>query len=196
MGRKTAENYAEWVNWIAAHDWNVCGTLNFAPGHKLTGSEAQRVMSTFWNKADRLMYGGFSKYRVERMVFSHGGALGDNTHAQFLAKAPFDPKAFCIGLNALWASMNICTAPPVSNEILPIFSVRKSTEYALHEFWLTGTETFNHALSHLNPLGSTAHEQAQDRLKQATSSIWLARAQLAFDDHMAAAQARYEQRNS
>lgn len=199
MGRKTAENYAEWVDWIAEHDWNVFGTLNFAPGHKVDGDDAKRLWRRFWNKADRLLIGRQSSFhgnRIDRAIFIQHGSTGDNAHIHFLAHSPIDPSEFCVGMNALWRTMTECAAHPRNNEILPIFSKREASEYALHEFWLSGTETFYHALSHINHKAIKAHEQASDRLNQASNGIWLARAQLAYDEHKANAQARYEQRHS
>lgn len=198
MGRTKAEDYAAWVDWVAEHDWNVFGTLNFVTGHKVAGDEAKRLWRRFWNKADRLVYGTSCNYgyRIERAVFTQYGALGDNAHIHFLAKSPSDPAELCIGLNALWRKMTDCAAHPINNEILPIISKRAASEYVLHDFWLSGSETFNHTISHLNPANTQAHPQAYDRLTQATDGIWLARARLAFDEHMATAQARYEQRNS
>lgn len=198
MGRTTAEDYEAWVDWVAEHDWNVFGTLNFVSGHKVTGDEAKRLWCRFWNKADRLLYGTSCSYgyRIDRAVFTQYGALGDNAHIHFLARSPIEPVQFCTGLNALWRTTTDCAAHPKNNEILPIFSKRDATEYALHDFWLSGSETFNHTLSHLNPENTQAHVQAANRLNQAANGIWLARARLAFDDHMAAAQARYERRNS
>jgi hypothetical protein len=85
---------------IAEHDWNVFGTLNFAPGHKVTGDESKRLWRRFWNKADRLAYGTSCSYgyRIERAVFTQYGALGDNAHIHFLAKSPIEPAKFCTSM--------------------------------------------------------------------------------------------------
>jgi hypothetical protein len=197
------ENYIAWENWISGHEWDICGTLNFAKGRKLYGKDAQDVFRKFWHIADQLAYGQ-NGYGIERMVFTHYGALNDNMHLQFVAKSAFEPEDFCIRLNALYAAFHTHTASPADNEILPIISKRHACRYALHEFWKTGSETFNHELSHLNtrcdrsPIKDqpiTPHPDAAARFKKATNSIWALRARMAFDDHVKLAAARYERRH-
>jgi hypothetical protein len=203
MRQQTDRNYAAWVDWVSEGGWDVCGTLNFAKGRKLYGSEADKVFRAFWKAADRLAYGQ-NGYGIERRVFTHHGAIGDNKHLHFVAKAPFEPEEFCIRLNALYASFHTHTAPPADNEILPIISKRHACGYALHDFWKIESETFNHELSRDNARHEqsqlrdqpiTPHPDAAARFKKATSSIWTLRARMAFDDHVKLAAARYERRH-
>jgi len=197
------KNYKAWEDWISGHEWDVCGTLNFATGRKLYGKGAQDVFRRFWQTADRLAYGQ-NGFGIERMVFTHYGALNDNMHLQFVAKSAFEPEEFCIRLNALYAAFHTHTASPADNEILPIISKRHACRYALHEFWKTGSDTFNHELSHLNtrcdrsPIKDqpiTPHPDAAARFTHATKGLWLTRAHLAFNDHVELARARYTQRH-
>lgn len=203
MTQKTGKDYAAWVNWVSEGGWDVCGTLNFAKGRKLYGSEADKVFRAFWKAVDRLAYGQ-NRYGIERMVFTHHGALGDNKHLQFVAKAPFEPEEFCVRLNALYAEFHTHTAPPADNEILPIISKRHACVYALHEFWKMGSETFNYELSRDNVRSDRSpirdqpiipHPYAEARFANATSTTWNIRARIAFDDHVKLAAARFEQRH-
>jgi hypothetical protein len=57
MERTTEENYTAWVNWVAEHDWNVCGTLTFVTARNIYGDEAERQFRHFLSKLDRLVYG-------------------------------------------------------------------------------------------------------------------------------------------
>ena len=207
MELSSKSSYDAWVDWTDAYDWTVCGTLNFAPHKKRYGDEAQRLWRRFWNKADRLVYGNSSKHglRIERAVFKHYGADGENPHIHFLAKPPIDPVEFCVTLNALWRATTDCAAHPISNEILPLICKHDASEYMLHEHWKLDSRTFNgelshmnfeHKLPHLKNNDIMAHTQAHDRLIKATHGTWLTRARLAFAAHLASAPARYRRRHS
>jgi hypothetical protein len=192
----------EAIDWVASHDWDVFGTLTFAPGHKLKGDEAQRLYRRYWNCVDRAVYGQKTRSRVERMVCSQFGVLGDNPHLHFVAQSPIEPEQFCAHLNAIWAGMDVHTAPTVENVILPVISVRGCSRYVFHEFYRLGIDTLNVELCHKNQArwdGSDPtppHAQAQQRLAAQSSPLLQCSAQLAFIQHMLAANERYHKRHT
>ena len=190
MNTRDQQTKEAWRKWINAHAWNVFGTLNFTPNKKPGTDAAQAAWRTLWNRVDRAAYGR-GNLRVERMVFTQHGANDDNPHIHFLAKAPIHPAQFCISLNSIWASLDTTTAPPASNEILPIISKTRSAGYALHDLWRVDSETFNHEISHLNPPGITPHPDAAVRLTNQADSIWLSQAKSAYPKQLQIAQARF-----
>jgi hypothetical protein len=193
--------YESGVAWTASYDWDVFGTLTFAPGRKLRSDIAEKYWSRFWNDVDRAAFGKNAGYRVPRMVFAQYGALGDNPHIHFLAKAPIHKQKFCIYLNAIWAGIDQSTSPPSGNEILPVLDVERASEYAWHEYWRNGPDTMHAGLSHLNDQRRdgtglvTPHLQAERRLAELANGVWLKKAQQAFVAHVLIAQDRYQKRD-
>ena len=194
--------YTELVNWSASHDWDIFGTLNFAPKHKLKRDEAQSLFRRYWNCVDRAVYGQRTQSRVERIVCSQFGVLGDNPHLHFVAKAPIEPDCLCAHLNAIWADLDISTAPVADNVILPVISVQRSTQYVFHEFHRIGVDTLNVELCHKNQLrwdGSDPtppHDCAEVRLASKSRPIQQLGAHVAFMQHMLDAQDRYQKRHN
>lgn len=175
-----------WIDWVEAHDFDVFGTLNFLPNHKPSLHTAQKIWQRYFNRVDRLLYGRTAVerhgIRFERIVFTQCGAIGDNAHIHFAAKAPISVQDFCIALNALWAESCTFAAPPSLNVIQPIISKQRVSSYLLHDFWLTNTDTLNTNLTHINPPNITTQPKfdAQLRLKEACKGIWRLRARDAY----------------
>ena len=193
-----ARTLAAYEEWTEKHGWDVFGTLTFIPNRKPHIDTAQKHWSRLWQKVDQLTYGQTavrSGARVERHVCTQSGSQKDNLHLHFLAKSPIkDINFFCICLNALWADTATVAAPPKSNEIYPVLSVKRASDYLYHEYWKLGSETFNDRLTYLNieEIILKPRDDAADRLKAAASGVWLTKAQLALPEHIETAKARYE----
>ncbi len=194
--------YESGVAWTASYDWDIFGTVTFAPGQKVRAEVAEEYWSRFWNEVDTAAYGQNRNYRVKRMVFAQYGALGDNPHIHFLAKSPIHNQKFCICLNAIWAGMDQKTSPPSGNEILPVFDVEKASGYVWHEYWRNGPDTMHAGLSHLNDQRRdgtglvTPHPQADQRLAELANGESLKKAHKAFMAHVLIAQDRYQKRST
>jgi hypothetical protein len=188
------------ARWISSHDWDVFGTLSFATGKKPSLAEAERHWSRFWNKVDRLSYGhaGGAQLRLKRFVFTHVGALGDNHHIHFLAKAHGDTREFCTLLNALWAGLDHAnSAVPDQNEILPLISKHHASWYLLHEGVGDDAGGCNTKLTSLSAGSHSFPDDGLDKLRQAADrGSHLSDAASAYDTHLARAQQRYIQRKS
>ena len=193
--------YEELVRWSEQYDWDVFGTLTFAPKHKLQGDEAQQLFRRYWNGIDRAVYGQRTKSRVERVVCTQFGALQDNTHLHFLAKSPNKADAFCIHLNAIWVDASVHTAPVMENVILPVIDVRSASRYIFHEFHRIGVDTLNLELCHRNherwdgSAPTPPHAQAEQRLAKRSKPLTKLGATMAFEQQELEARARYQKRH-
>lgn len=191
----TAKNSEAWVDWIAEHEWDVFGTIKFAPKrNKVHRDQARKSWSKFWHRLDRLTYGQTGN-RIERAVFEHYGANGDDAHIHFLARMPIDAKFGCVAMNALWRSMFVNAAPPNMNEITPIICPSRAVNYGLREEWKLDGDTLNLDLSHLSSTNAPPHKYARQRLMQVADDYWIAEAHKSLPTHMSAAAARYKQRH-
>lgn len=191
----TAKNSAAWVDWITEHNWNVFGTIKFAPNRNAVHpDQARKTWSKFWNKCDRLTYGQTGN-RIERAVFEHYGANGDDAHSHFLAKLPVDPKFGCVTMNALWRSMFSHAAPPSMNEITPIICPGSAANYGLREEWKLDGDTLNLDFSYLRSINAPPHRYAKERLMQVADAHWLSEAHKSLPKHIAAAEERYKRRH-
>jgi hypothetical protein len=195
MTWQTAKNSAAWVDWVTEHDWNVFATIKFAPNRNhIHPDQARKSWSKFFNKLDRLVYGQTGN-RIERAVFEHYGAIGDDAHVHYLAKLPIDPKLGCVTMNALWRSMFAHAAPPKMNEITPIICSGAAANYGLREEWKLEGDTLNLDLSRLAQSGALPHKYAKERLMQVADAHWLSEAHKVLPGHIAAAEARYKRRH-
>jgi len=183
MTWQTAQNSALWVDWITEQDWNVFGTLKFAPNRKAPHPDlARKSWGKFWNKMDRLTYGQTGN-RIQRAVFEHYGACGDDAHIHFLAKFPLDAKFGCVTMNALWRSMTQNAAPPPMNEITPIICPNSAANYGLREEWKLDGDTHNLDFSHYKKPTTAPNKYARQRLLQVADAHWLADAQRVLPEH-------------
>lgn len=188
-----------WAQWIAEHDWNICGTLNFAANRKPSFAMAERRWSLFWNKIDRLCFGQSRKQqRLPRFVFAHHGSNRDNAHSHFLARVDGDAREFCVLLNAIWAGLEHAdTAIADQNEILPLFSKQRASWYLIHEDHGGEMSGFSSKLTHLPSTQPTLRNTALIDLRSAANRFQhLSDATNAFDKHIALVEQRYSRRHA
>jgi hypothetical protein len=60
------------IEHLLAQDWNVFGTLKFVNGRTIGRSSADKLLRSYWNKMDRLMFGKAAErqnMRVPRWCF-------------------------------------------------------------------------------------------------------------------------------
>jgi hypothetical protein len=65
------------IDHLLAQDWNVFGTLKFANGRTIGRHSANKLLRSYWNKVDRVIYGKAAErqnMRVPRWCFAHEGA--------------------------------------------------------------------------------------------------------------------------
>jgi hypothetical protein len=187
-------NQSDWTNWAKKFEWNVTGTLNFIPNRKPSIDVARRNWRSFWNMADRIVYGKMYNQiaRIPRFACIHLGANGDNPHLQFVALSPIEPEPFCIALNAIWSSFELA-APPSQNCITPTISQIRSIAYSGHEHQFQGVDTYALELMHLPSDVARPSPMAVARLA-AAKPMWHGRAKLAYPIHVEKALVDYNKR--
>ena len=65
------------IDHLLAQDWNVFGTLKFVNGRTIGRSSADKLLRSYWNKMDRMMFGKAAErqnMRVPRWCFAHEGS--------------------------------------------------------------------------------------------------------------------------
>ena len=185
------------VQHLLAQDWNVFGTLKFVNGRTIGKESANKLLRSYWNKVDRIIYGKAAErqnMRVSRWCFAHEGADYENFHVHFVIPSPLqDTEQTCCLLNAIWAQHHTQTAPLVKNWIMPVKDRAAVTSYVTHEYWRMGSDTISDNLcwdsAQLNfaPNDNYTQQQAH-RITRAASLLWLQQAQQALNDQ----KARYE----
>ena len=92
------------IEHLLAQDWNVFGTLKFVNGRTIGRSSADKLLRSYWNKMDRLMFGKAAErqnMRLPRWCFAHEGSDSENFHVHFALQAPIlDVDHMCCVLNA------------------------------------------------------------------------------------------------
>jgi len=184
------------VQHLLAQDWNVFGTLKFVNGRTIGGQTAHKLLRSYWNKLDRVMFGKAAErqnLRVPRWCFAHEGLDHENFHVHFVLKADTpDTKHMCCLLNAVWAQHHAQTAPLAKNWIMPAQDRAAVASYVTHEYWRMGSDTILDKLCWDQTLPNTiarfTHEQQAQRITRAASPIWLRQAQQALRTQ----KARYE----
>ena len=95
------------VQHLMAQDWDVFGTLKFVNGRTIGRETADKLLRSYWNKVDRVIYGKAAErqnMRVSRWCFAHEGADNENFHVHFVMPSPLqDTEQMCYLLNAIWA---------------------------------------------------------------------------------------------
>ena len=185
------------VQHLLAQDWNVFGTLKFVNGRTIGKESANKLLRSYWNKVDRIIYGKAAErqnMRVSRWCFAHEGADYENFHVHFVIPSPLqDTEQTCCLLNAIWAQHHTQTAPLVKNWIMPVKDRAAVTSYVTHEYWRMGSDTISDNLcwdsAQLNfaPNDNYTQQQAH-RITRAASPLWLQQAQQALNTQ----QAQYE----
>ena len=135
------------VQHLLAQDWNVFGTLKFVNGRTIGRHSANKLLRSYWNKVDRVIYGKAAErqnMRVPRWCFAHEGADNENFHVHFVMPSPLqDTEHMCCLLNAVWAQHHAQTAPLAKNWIMPVQDRAAVTSYVTHEYWRMGSDTIS-----------------------------------------------------
>ena len=184
------------VQHLLAQDWDVFGTLKFVNGRTIGRPSANKLLRSYWNKMDRVIYGKAAErqnMRLPRWCFAHEGSDSENFHVHFVMKSALhDTQSMCCLLNAVWAQHHTQTAPLAKNWIMPAQDPAAVARYVTHEYWRMGSDTILDELcwdqTSLNTIVQFAHEQQAQRLSGAASPLWLKQAQQALHTQ----QARYE----
>ena len=186
------------VQYLLAQDWNVFGTLKFVNGRTIGRESANKLLRSYWNKVDRIIYGKAAErqnMRVQRWCFAHEGADYENFHVHFVLPSPLqDTEHMCCLLNAVWAQHHSQTAPLAKNWIMPVQDRTAVASYMTHEYWRIGSETISDNLSwnaeqsNHTPNDNYTQQQAH-RIQRAASPLWLKQAQQALHTQQAAYEA-------
>jgi hypothetical protein len=181
---------------LLAQDWDVFGTLKFVNGRTIGRHSAKKLLRSYWNKVDRVMFGKAAErqnMRVPRWCFAHEGADSENFHVHFVLKsATAHAKHMCCILNAVWAQHHAQTAPLAKNWIMPVQDSKAVASYVTHEYWRMGSETLLDELcwdrTSADTMAQCAHAQQAYRIQRAANPLWLQQAQQALHTQ----QARYK----
>ena len=181
------------VQHLLAQNWNVFGTLKFVNGRTIGRKSANKLLRSYWNKVDRVIYGKAAErqnMRVPRWCFAHEGADHENFHVHFVLPSPLqDTEHLCCLLNAVWAQHHTQTAPLAKNWIMPAQDRAAVARYVTHEYWRMGSDTILDELCWGQTSSDTfiqfAHEQQAQRLSRAASPLWLKQAQQALNTQQA-----------
>jgi hypothetical protein len=183
------------VQHLIAQDWNVFGTLKFINGRTIGRSSADKILRSYWNKIDRVMFGKAAErqnMRVPRWCFAHGGADSENYHIHFVMPSPLqDTEYICCVLNAVWAQHHAQTASLAKNWIMPVQDQAAVASYVTHDYWRIGSDTILDELSWTaeqsyyltdHALDERYTQQQAQRLSRAASPLWLRHSQQALND--------------
>jgi len=73
--------------YLLSQEWNVFGTLKFVNGRTIGRESANKLLRSYWNKIDRVIYGRAAErqnMRVPRWCFAHEGVDHENFHVHFV----------------------------------------------------------------------------------------------------------------
>ena len=187
------------VQHLMAQDWDVFGTLKFVNGRTIGRHSANKLLRSYWNKIDRVIYGKAAErqnMRVPRWCFAHEGSDHENFHVHLVTPSPLqDTEDMCCLLNAsLGAASMLKQRHWLKNWIMPVTDRAAVASYVTHEYWRMGSDTISdnlcwdvHSLNFAHQTSNYAQQQAQ-RITRAASPLWLQQAQQALNTQ----QARYE----
>ena len=177
------------VQHLQEQDWDVFGTLKFVNGRTIGRSSADKILRSYWNKIDRVMFGKAAErqnVRVPRWCFAHEGSDNENYHVHFALQAPIpDVDHMCCMLNAIWKQHHSQTASLAKNWIMPVTNKTAVAPYLTREYWRLGSDTFLDAMSWddqtaANVFKDYDHPKQANRLSRAASPLWLRQAQQAL----------------
>jgi hypothetical protein len=183
----------ELITNLLERDWDVFGTLKFVNGRTIGRDTAHKLLSSYWNRVDRVFFGHAAdrqNIRVPRWCFAHEGTDSENFHIHFLLKSPIaDTKHACCALNAVWAQHHKETGPMAKNWIMPVINRWEVANYATREYWRLGADTALLDITwHDSPPAAMLafrHDQQAVRINKAASPIWMHHAEKAFADYWA-----------
>ena len=185
------------IEHLLAQDWNVFGTLKFVNGRTIGRETANKLLRSYWNKIDRVMFGKAAErhnIRVPRWCFAHEGSDNENYHVHFVLQAPIpDVDHMCCTLNAVWAQHHNQTAPLFKNWIMPVTDRTAVASYLTQEYWRMGSGTLLDELcwdrTPADTMAQYHHDQQAHRITRAASPLWLKQAHQALGDQKAAYEA-------
>ena len=184
--------------YLLVQDWNVFGTLKFVNGRTIGRERANKLLCSYWNKIDRVMFGKAAErqnMRVQRWCFAHEGADHENFHVHFVMQSPLqNTEHMCCLLNAVWAQHHAQTAPLAKNWIMPVQDRAAVASYVTHEYWRMGSDTILDSLCWSTELAINGHndnyaQRQSYRSQRAASPFWLKHAQQALNTQQAAYEA-------
>ena len=185
------------VQHLLTQDWDIFGTLKFVNGRTIGRESANKLLRSYWNKIDRVIYGRAAErqnMRVPRWCFAHEGVDHENFHVHFVVPSPLqDTEHMCCLLNAAWAQHHAQTAPLAKNWIMPAQDRSAVANYMTHEYWRMGSDTISDNLSWNAEQSNHAPndnytQQKAYRIQRAASPLWLHQAQQVLHTQ----QARYK----
>lgn len=137
------------IDWERQQHWTVFGTLKFVSSMNVNTFTGDKLIKLYWNKLDRLYYGRNrmqENYGVDRFVFKHFGANGDNLHYHYVARPAFSNFRFFA--HKVWDELAACCTDP---KIDLIRTVEGSTVYLAHEMKMLSIDTVHlEATKHQN----------------------------------------------
>ena len=189
-----------WSDWANCHDWNIFGTITFADGSRISHENATRKWSRFLNEVDITLFGQGKKIqkRMNRYVFAHMGANGDNIHCHFLAQIDGDLKSTCIMLNDIWSKdaqkaqpWKQYNASPIHNEFLPIRTKEAATKYVHHEDKDGQMIGFREVLTNLNDYTAEPRNEAIIKYLNRLDDKRMTELDASFEQSLIKAEKRY-----
>lgn len=141
------------VDWLAATDWQVFGTLKFTDGFNIKDKKAQAIVRRFFSKLDRLYLGAnavSAGHRLERAVFEHRGTSGRNLHYHFVAKPNVSVVEFCNTARCIWGSLDSWTMGYENTQIESVRDIADAVGYGLHEYGKQRAKTLCLPVTHMH----------------------------------------------
>ena len=168
---------------LMAQDWNVFGTLKFVNGRTIGRQTAHKLLRSYWNEIDRVMFGKAAErqnIRVQRWCFAHEGSDHENFHIHFVMPSPLqDTEYMCCLLNAVWAQHHDQTAPLAKNWIMPVQDSKAVASYVTHEYCRMGSDTLLDELcwnrTPVDTMSQYHHDQQAHRIQRQPAHSGLSR---------------------
>lgn len=188
--KQRADVRAAWEEAIKQIEPDVFGTLKFYDGTKVVPDAAKKLLSSYWLKMGRMLFGYASNKgaAINRLCFTEGGELGDNLHMHFVARAPIDTKSFCAILNGIWSKHSKLTASSKFNWITPICELDHVAHYVAKDTWYLKDDEIGTSCSRLCAedfdCSRLNTEDMTKRIRNALSEQELLRAKLSVEEQI------------